>query len=91
MSGLIDMWTNEMSKLNNKEKGPQSLYPHESSSHIIENDGAHIVNQEKQKMMMGSNSIGFGVAVGQFPHQANNNNKLFSEDSVSMLVEWFSP
>ncbi|XP_054787632.1 uncharacterized protein LOC129293604 [Prosopis cineraria] len=78
MSGLTDRWTNEVSKL--KEKDEAISAPH-GSAHVE-------ADQQQQKQKMGS--IGLAVAVGEFSH-LNKPRLLFSEDAVSLLVSCFSP
>ncbi|KAE9620426.1 hypothetical protein Lal_00018978 [Lupinus albus] len=67
MSGLVDIWTRELSKL--KEKG-QSPIQHETSQGI----------QERERVKAVDKLIKF-----------NKSRLLYSEASLSMLVECFSP
>lgn len=80
MSGLVDMWTTELSKL--KEKEGQTI-PSGGSSPI-----QHETSRGSQEKDNGSTRL--AVAVGKFM-QFHKPMVLYSEASVSMLVEWFSP
>ncbi|CAL0329201.1 unnamed protein product [Lupinus luteus] len=71
MSGLVDIWTRELSKL--KEKG-QSPIQHETSQGV----------QEKENI-----STRLAVAVDKLI-KFNKPRLLYSEASLSMLVECFS-
>lgn len=79
MSGLIDMWAQEVSKV--KEKG------HGSSNHMEVEYGHYAQKQQKENMR----SSALAVATGKFNHLNNKPMLLFSEESVSLLVTCFSP
>ncbi|KAI4295592.1 hypothetical protein L6164_035621 [Bauhinia variegata] len=72
MSGLVDQWTSEVSKMHEKNQS----HHHESSKRVQA--------QEKEK-----SSTGLAVRFGQLM-QIHKPNFLYSEASISMLVEWFS-
>jgi len=75
MSGLVDIWTNEMSKLREKEKEKcqiQNIHSAVSSNSTQQ----HEASQEKHK----TSTV-----------QIFKPRLLFSEASLSMLVECFNP
>lgn len=75
MSGLVDIWTNEMSKLREKEKLQiQSIHSTASTQHET--------SQPKN-----NTSTGILASTVQFFKPR----LLFSEASLSMLVECFNP
>ena len=78
MSGLVDMWTNELAKLQQKgETTDSSTIQHEcSQSQRL---------QEKEE-----SSTGLAASVAKLM-QVNKPRLMFSEASVSMFVECFSP
>jgi hypothetical protein len=71
MSGLVDIWTNEMSKLREKEKDQIQ------STHSTQ----HVTSQQKN-----NTSTWLAPTVQFFKPRL-----LFSEASLSMLVECFNP
>lgn len=75
MSGLVDIWTNEMSKLREKEKEKCQIH---QSTHTAgsSNSTQHEARQEKNK----TSTV-----------QILKPRLLFSEASLSMLVECFNP
>ena len=74
MSGLVDIWTNEMSKLREREKEKCQIRSIHSAA--SSNSTQHEASQEKNK----TSTV-----------QIFKPRLLFSEASLSMLVECFNP
>ncbi|GLT43076.1 hypothetical protein SLA2020_170490 [Shorea laevis] len=84
MSGIIDMWTCELAKL--REKG-QTLFPSGSSHVTVESSQADEGGPQERNS---SGSSGGGTFISRVMGLKPPAVK-FSEGSVSMLVQWFSP
>ncbi|TKY67501.1 hypothetical protein E2542_SST10395 [Spatholobus suberectus] len=76
MSALVDLWTRDLSKLREKDQTIYSAATQHKSAQAF---------QEKDKI-----SSGLDVVVGKLM-QFNKPRLIFSEASLSMLVECFNP
>ncbi|KAK9291933.1 hypothetical protein L1049_019885 [Liquidambar formosana] len=81
MSGIVDMWTSEVARL--REKG-RTIFSSGSSPSTLESSQQQVVRAEKESLTRSFPGLTRLTGV-------NSPVLLYSEASVNMLVECFSP